>query len=104
VIQEVVVLLETDHHVLTLVGSKQESSQAENTHKRSQEFLRSMLFDRRIIKRWSDMLLPLVQRFKMAESNEVTGVSPAELLFGNMIQLVDRGISCHNLQNLSMLK
>ena len=61
-----------------------------------------MSFDRRIIKRWSDVL-PLVQRFKMAESNEVTGVSPAELLFGNMIQLVDRGISCHTLQNLSIM-
>jgi hypothetical protein len=49
-----------------------------------------MLFDRRIVKRWSDVL-PLVQRIMMAEPNEVIGVSPAELLFGNMVQL-DRGI------------
>jgi hypothetical protein len=89
VIREVMLLLGTDH-VLTLVGSKQEDSQVENANKRSQEFLRSMLFDRRIIKRWSDVL-PLVQRIMMAEPNEVTGVSPSELLFGNMIQL-DRGI------------
>ena len=42
--------------------------------------------------------------FLLAFPVEVTGVLPAELLFGNMIQLVDRGISCHNLQILSMLK
>ncbi len=34
---------------------------------------------------------PLVQRIMMAEPNEVIGVSPAQLLFGNAIQL-DRGI------------
>ena len=37
-------------------------------------------------------VLPLVQRIMMAEPNEVIGVSPAQLLFGNSIQLVDRGI------------
>ena len=59
-------------------------------NKRSQEYLRSMLFDNRILKRWSDVL-PLVQRIMMAEPNDVIGVSPAQLLFGNSIQL-DRGI------------
>jgi hypothetical protein len=49
-----------------------------------------MLFGHRIISRWSDVL-PLVQRVMMAELNEVIGVSPAQLLFGNAIQL-DRGI------------
>ena len=83
------VLLGTDH-VLTFVGSKQENSQAESANKRSQEFIRFMLFDHRIIKRWSDVL-PLVQHIMMVEANQVTGVSPAELLFGNMIQL-ERGI------------
>ena len=46
--------------------------------------LRSMLFDKRIFKRWSDVL-PLVQRIMMTEPNEVIGVSPAQLLFGNSI-------------------
>ena len=45
-----------------------------------------MLFDNRILKRWTDVL-PLVQRIMMAEPNEVIGVSPAQLLFGNCIQL-----------------
>ena len=74
------------NHVLTLAASKQENAAVENANKRSQEYLRSMLFDNRILKRWSDVL-PLVQRIMMAEPNEVIGVSPAQLLFGNSIQL-----------------
>ena len=54
-----------------------------------------MLFDNRILNRWSDVL-PLVQRIMMAEPNDVIGVSPAQLLFGNSIQL-DRGIFLPNL-------
>ena len=54
-----------------------------------------MLFDNRILKRWSDVL-PLVQRIMMAEPNEVIGVFPAQLLFGKPIQL-DRGINLPNL-------
>jgi hypothetical protein len=41
-----------------------------------------MLFDNRILNRWSDVL-PLVQRIMMAEPNDVIGVSPAQLLFAN---------------------
>ncbi len=51
-----------------------------------------MLFDNRILKRWSDVL-PLMQRIMMAEPNEVI---PAQLLFGNSIQL-GRGIFLPNL-------
>jgi len=83
------VLFGTKHH-LALVGSNQENAAVENAHKRSQEYLRAMLFDIRIIQRWLDVL-PLVQRLMRAEPNEVIGVSPAHLLFGNAIQL-DRGI------------
>jgi hypothetical protein len=83
------------NHVLTLAASKQENAAVENANKRSQEYLRSMLFDNRILKRWSDVL-PLVQRIIMVEPNEFIGVSPAQLLFGNSIQL-DRGIFLPNL-------
>jgi hypothetical protein len=64
------------NHVLTLVASKQEKAAVENANKRSQEYLRSMLFDNRILQRWSDVL-PLVQRIMMAEPNDVIRVSPA---------------------------
>ena len=83
------------NHVLTLAASKQENAAVENANKRSQEYLRSMLFDNRILNRWSDVL-PLVQRIMMAEPNDVIGVSPAQLLFGNSIQL-NRGIFLPNL-------
>ncbi len=89
IIKELILLL-GNQHVLTLAASKQENAAVENANKRAQEFLRTMLFDNRIIPRWSDVL-PLVQRIMMAEPNEVIGVSPAQLLFGNAIQL-DRGI------------
>ena len=89
IIRELMVLVGTNH-VLTLAASKQENAAVENANKRSQEYLRSMLFDNRILKRWSDVL-PLVQRIMMAEPNEVIGVSLAQLLFGNSIQL-DRRI------------
>jgi hypothetical protein len=94
IIQELMVLVGTNH-VLTLAASKQENAAVENANKRSQEYLRSMLFDNRILKRWSEML-PIVQRIMMAEPNDVIGVSPAQLLFGNSIQL-NRGIFLPNL-------
>ena len=74
-IQELMVLVGTNH-VLTLVASKQEKAAVENVYKRSQEYLRSMLFDNRILQRWSDVL-PLVQRIMMAEPKDVIRVSPA---------------------------
>ena len=64
------------HHVLALAASKQENAAVENANKRSQEYLRSMLFDNRILQRWSDVL-PLVQRIMMAEPNDVIGVYSA---------------------------
>ena len=74
IIRELMVLVGTNH-VLTLAASKQENAAVANANKRYQEYLRSMLFDNRILKRWSDVL-PLVQRIIMAEPNEVIGVSP----------------------------
>ena len=81
IIRELMVLFGVDHR-LTVVASKQENAAVETANKRAQEYLRTMLFDNRIIERWSDVL-PLVQRIMMAEPNEVIGISPAQLLFGN---------------------
>ena len=64
IIPELMVLVGTNH-VLTLTASKQENAAVENANKRSQEYLRSTLFDNHILKRWSDVL-PLVQRIMMA--------------------------------------
>ena len=96
IIRELMVYVGTNNHVLTLAVSKLENAAVENAIERSQKYLRSYLFDNYILKRWSDVLLPLVQRITMAEPNDVIGISPAQLLFGNSIQL-DRGIFLHNL-------
>jgi len=83
------------NHVLTLAASKHENAAVENANKRSQKYLRSMLFDKRILKLWSDVL-PLVQLIMIAEPNDVIGVSPAQLLLGNSNNL-DWGIFLPNL-------
>jgi hypothetical protein len=43
-------ILVCTNHVLTLAASKQENAAAENANKRFQEYLRSMLFDNRILR------------------------------------------------------
>ena len=93
IITEVMALIGTDH-VLTMTASKEENTAAEAANKRFQHFLRDMLFDRRIVSNWSDVL-PLVQRIMMVEKNETIGMAPAQLLFGNLIHL-DRGILLPN--------
>jgi hypothetical protein len=44
-------VLVSTNHVLTLAASKQENAAVEGANKRSQEYLSSMLFDNRILKR-----------------------------------------------------
>jgi hypothetical protein len=78
------VLVGTNHE-LTLAASKQENAAVENANKRSQKYLRSMLFDNRILKRWFDVL-SLVQSIMMAEPKEIINISLAQLLFGNSIR------------------
>ena len=50
VIRELMVLVGTNQ-VLTLAASKQENAAVENANKRSQEYLRNMLFDNRNLNR-----------------------------------------------------
>ena len=71
-------------YILTLAASKQENAAVENANKKSQKYLRSMLFDNRILKRWFDVL-SLVQRIMMAEPKEIINISLTQLLFGNSI-------------------
>ena len=46
-----------------------------------------MIYEKRVQETWSFEHLPLVQRIFNSEINSSTGVSPAEMLFGNMIDL-----------------
>jgi len=93
IIREFMSLMGTDHK-LTLAYSKEENAMVENANKRVQEYLRDIMFERRIINKWS-IALPIVQRILMTDRNEVTGMTPAEMLFGNAVDL-DRGIFLPN--------
>lgn len=85
-------LLRTEHE-FTIPYSKEENSIVERANKEVMRHLRAIVYDSRIKDTWSMDYLPLVMRILNSEEKERTGVTPAELLFGNTIQL-DRRILC----------
>ena len=94
VISELCQLLGVENNQ-TLRYSKEQNAIVERANKEVLRHLRNMLYDRRIVNKWSDCL-PLVQRIMMNESIEHLGDSPAQMAFGNMINL-DRGIVLNNI-------
>ena len=70
--------------------SHEENGIAERAIKTVQEHLRALLFDKEIKSSWAT-LLPLVQRIMNASQHEAIGCSPAQIIFGNSIDL-DRHI------------
>ena len=92
-VREILALVGTRHQV-TLAYSHQENGMVERVNKEVMRYLRGFLFDQKIIEAWTTHL-PSAQRICNTEVNEVTGVSPATLLFGNAVKL-DRGIFTEN--------
>jgi transposase InsO family protein len=86
-------------HVFTMRASKQENGIVERSIKEIRRHLRAIIFSRNLMDNWSTYL-PLVQRILNADVKEALGVSPAQILFGNSIQL-DRGILLPNMPNQS---
>jgi transposase InsO family protein len=78
------------HHVLTLAYSKEESGIVERANKEVMRHVRALIFEKGMQDEW-ETTLPLVQRIMNASVHSAIGVSPAQLLFGNSIDL-DRGI------------
>ena len=78
---------------LSLAYSKQENAIVERANKEVMRHLRGIVFDSRVKSEWS-IVLPLVQRIMNAHPHESIGVAPAQLIFGNAVQL-DRGILFH---------
>lgn len=76
--------------IFSIRYSKQENAIVERSIKEIQRHLRAILFHKNIHYEWS-LYLPLVQRIFNADEKDALGVSPAQLLFGNAIQL-DKGI------------
>ena len=77
-------------HITVLAYSKEENSIVERMNKEVLRHLRALVYEHSKNKNIEE-LLPSVQRTINASRNEANQTSPAELLFGNSINL-DRGI------------
>ena len=77
-------------HIQNVPYSKEENAIVERSNKEIMRHLRNIIFDYRVAKKWSTYL-PLVQRVINSTKHISTGVTPAEIVFGNSINL-DRGI------------
>ena len=89
VIKELLTYSGTEHLTSTPY-SKEENSIVERSNKEIMRHLRNIIFDWRVSKKWSTYL-PIVQRVINSTKHASTGVTPAEIVFGNSIDL-DRGI------------
>lgn len=89
IIKEFTDLIGTEQ-IFTLAYSKQENAIAERALKEVQRQLRAIVYHKNIHYDWS-VYVPLLQRILNTEVHSSTGVSPAQLLFGNSIAL-ERGL------------
>ena len=85
-IEQLSVLLVTDQD-LTTAYSKELNAIVERVNKEVMRHLRAIVYDDRVFNKWSTNQLPLVMRILNSEEKTRTGVSPAELLFGNAVDL-----------------
>ena len=77
-------------HLRTMAYSKEENGLVERANKEVNRYLRDLIYDLRVDATWSDYI-PMIQRIINSTVNESTGLSPAEIIFGNSIDL-DRGM------------
>jgi transposase InsO family protein len=89
VIEEFTRLVGTEH-TLTLAYSKEENAIVERSNKEINRHLRALTFHKNTVDEYK-LSVPIVQRIMNSSYHEVTGIAPAELLFGNAIKL-DRGL------------
>ena len=82
-------LMYTDH-ITVLPYSHQENSVVERANKEVNKHLRAIIFDRKIKTNWS-LVLPLVQRVMNTFVHSSIGCAPAQIIFGNALDL-DRRI------------
>mmetsp|Transcript_12868 Transcript_12868/g.21379 ORF Transcript_12868/g.21379 Transcript_12868/m.21379 type:complete len:1181 (+) Transcript_12868:947-4489(+) len=90
VIKEFTQLVGTIHSPTTPY-SKEENGMVERANKEVMRHLRAIIFDKRVKAKWSKHDIPLVHRILNAEVKERIGFSPAQLLFGDAVNL-DRGV------------
>lgn len=85
-IEQLSELLLTDQE-LTTAYSKELNAIVERANKEVMRHLRAMVYDDRVFMFWSTRQLPLVMRILNSEEKTRTGISPAEMLFGNAVDL-----------------
>ena len=66
--------------------SKEENGIVERANKEVNRHLRTIVYNRMVKKRWSKYL-PLVQRIMNASTHRSTGFQPAQIVFGNAVNL-----------------
>jgi hypothetical protein len=81
-------------HAITLAYSHEENSIVERANKEVLRRLKDLVFDTRLVTIWSDML-PLVQRLMNNQVVQTIGVSPAQIIFGNAIDLDRNFVPSH---------
>jgi transposase InsO family protein len=89
VIQQFLIAVGTQHN-LTLAYSSEENAIVERCNKEVNRQIRAFTFDKATTDDYQE-ILPFVQRILNSSVNERMKVSPAQLLFGNALDL-DRGI------------
>jgi hypothetical protein len=85
-------------HSITLAYSHEENSIVERANKEVLRRLKDLIFESRLVTIWSDMLT-MVQRIMNTQVVQSIGVSPAQLLFGNAIDL-DRNFVPRHISSL----
>jgi Chromo (CHRromatin Organisation MOdifier) domain len=83
-------LLGTEKRV-TSPYSHEQNAIVERVNREFGRHLRALLFDQKVVEIWSFKFLPIIQRVYNNSVHSSTGVSPAQMLFGNSMDL-DRGI------------
>jgi len=86
IISDFINLCESDH-AKTLAYSKEENAIVERANKEVMRHLRAIVFHHRSQRKWSKRQLPFVMRIMNSEEKANTGLSPAEILFGNTVDL-----------------
>jgi transposase InsO family protein len=89
-------------HVTTMAYSKEENAIVERVNKEVLRHLRAILFEKGLKDKWS-LIYPLVERIINSEIHSVIKVSPAQIVFGNAIDL-DRGIFLPHFVNDKQMK
>jgi hypothetical protein len=85
IIKELTALMGIEH-TTTMAYSKEENAMVERVNKEVIRHLKNIIFDKDVLKKWS-IYLPLVQRIINVSKHSATGVSPAEIMYGNTIDL-----------------